>query len=240
MVENQGIHFIFILCKCVQTHARVSGEIKTAINVRMISGSVVTSHSTLQIIMIQPFPVLTTERLLLRQFTDNDLENVFKGLSHPDIIKYYGVSYDSLEAAKAQMVFFADLEKNETGIWWAVCSRDNSVFYGAGGLNSRSKEHRKAEIGFWLLTGHWGKGIMTEAMPLIWNYGFDHLGLHRIEGIVESENIACKKAVEKLQFEYEGTMKECEIKNGRFISLDIYAKFKQEEGEGGGVESRIG
>lgn len=124
------------------------------------------------------------------------------------------------------MKFFRDLEKNNTGIWWAVCSIDNHEFYGAGGLNSLSKQHKKAEIGFWLLTEHWGKGIMKEALPLIWNYGFDTLELHRIEGIVESENLVCKKAIEKLGFEYEGTMKECEFKNGRFISLDMYAKFR--------------
>lgn len=170
------------------------------------------------------FPEIKTARLLLRQFVDSDLENVFKGLSHPDIIKYYGVSYETLEATKAQMTFFADLEKNETGIWWAVCSPDNKIFYGAGGLNSLSKEHKKAEIGFWLIPGFWGKGIMTEAMPLICNYGFDRLGLHRIEGIVETENNNCKNAMAKLDFTLEGTMKECEIKNGQFISLDIYAK----------------
>jgi len=172
------------------------------------------------------FPILKTERLLLRQFAESDLENVFNGLSHPDIIKYYGVSYPTLEATKAQMEFFADLEKNETGIWWAVCSPDNQLFYGAGGLNSLSKEHKKAEIGFWLLPDYWGKGFMTEAMPLICNYGFDTLGIHRIEGIVETENLLCKKAMEKLRFQHEGTMRECEIKNGKFISLDIYAKLK--------------
>ncbi len=172
------------------------------------------------------FPILKTERLLLRQFIDSDLGNVFRGLSHPDIIKYYGVSYQTLEATKAQMKFFADLEENETGIWWAVCSPDNKTFYGGGGLNSLSKEHKKAEIGFWLLSDYWGKGFMTEAMPLICNYGFNQLGIHRIEGIVETENLLCKKAMEKLQFVHEGTMKECEIKNGKFISLDIYAMLK--------------
>lgn len=176
--------------------------------------------------MTTKFPILRTERLLLRQFVDDDLENVFKGLSHPDIIKYYGVSFQTLEATREQMTFFADLEKNETGIWWAVCSADNTIFYGAGGLSSLSKEHRKAEIGFWLISDFWGNGIMKEAMPLLCDYGFDNLGLHRIEGFVESENKNCKNAMAKLDFQHEGTMKECEIKNGKFISLDIYAKLK--------------
>ena len=176
--------------------------------------------------MPEDFPVIKTNNLLLRQFVDSDLENVFKGLSHPDVIKYYGVSYTSLEETKKQMIFFADLEKNETGIWWAICSLDNKIFYGAGGLNGVIKEHKKAEVGFWLLPEYWHKGIMTEAMPLICNYGFNKLGLHRIEGIVETENENCKKAIAKLNFKYEGTMIECEIKNGKFISLDMYAKIK--------------
>ena len=150
--------------------------------------------------MTTEFPIIKTKRLLLRQFVESDLESVFKGLSHPDIIKYYGVSYQTLEDTKEQMTFFADLEKNETGIWWAVCSADNKTFYGAGGLNSLSKEHKKAEIGFWLISEFWGDGIMKEAMPLICNYGFNSLGLHRIEGLVETENKNCKKAMAKLDF----------------------------------------
>lgn len=167
--------------------------------------------------------LLKTDRLLLRAFQESDIENVFKGLSDPIVTKYYGISFDSLAATKEQMTWFKNLEKEGTGKWFAVCSLDNQQFYGAGGLNNLSKEHKKAEIGFWLLKEFWGQGIMKEAMPLICNYGFNELALHRIEGFVESENTNCKKVMDQLNFNYEGTMKDCEIKNGKFISLDIYA-----------------
>lgn len=170
------------------------------------------------------FPVLSSQRLILRQITHSDLENIFLGLSHPDVIKYYGVSFSSLEETKEQMVWFDDLEKKGTGIWWAVCSKIDGAFLGAGGLNDLTLKNKKAEIGFWLLPEHWGKGIMTEAMPLILNHAFDVIGLHRIEGFVDSENVNCKRALSKLAFNFEGTMKDFEIKNGKFVSLDIYAK----------------
>ncbi len=179
-----------------------------------------------QKIMKKEFPAIKTERLLLRQFADSDLENVFKGLSHPEVIKYYGVNFQTLEATKEQMSFFADLEKNDSGIWFAICSADNKTFYGAGGLNNLSKEHKKAEIGFWLIPNFWGQGIIKEAIPLICKYGFGSLGLNRIEAFVESENKNCKSVMAKLDFQYEGTMKNCEIKNGKFISLGIYVKLK--------------
>ncbi|WP_066836750.1 GNAT family N-acetyltransferase [Rufibacter ruber] len=170
------------------------------------------------------FPELRTERLLLRRFQPSDLENVFRGLSHPDVINYYGVNYTSLEDTQTQLDWFWANERQQTGIWWAVCSADNQLFYGAGGLSSISLAHKKAEIGFWLLPEYWGQGIMPEAMPLIFGYAFGPLGLHRIEGLVETENEICKKAVRKLHFTHEGTMVDCEIKNGRYISLDIFAK----------------
>jgi [ribosomal protein S5]-alanine N-acetyltransferase len=174
--------------------------------------------------MSSPFPTIRTDGLLLRAFEENDLDNVFLGLSHPEVIKYYGVHYDSRESAKGQMSWFAKLQNDGTGIWWAVCSPDNAVFYGAGGLNNLHKEHKKAEIGFWLLPEFWSQGYMTKVIPLIVDYGFQILGLHRIEAMVETENQNCKKVMAKLDFILEGTLHECEIKNGKWISLDIFAK----------------
>ncbi len=174
--------------------------------------------------MKEAFPLIKTERLLLRQFTDNDLENVFAGLSNPNVVRYYGVSYTSLEDTKLQIKYFADLEQNDTGIWWAICAANNQTFYGAIGLNNLLKQHRKAEIGFWLLPDFWGTGIMSEAIPLVCDYGFSHFGLHRIEAMVETKNINSKNIMEKMQFTHEGTMKDAEIKNAAFISLDLYAK----------------
>jgi len=172
------------------------------------------------------FPVFETSSLLLRQFEDSDLDNVFLGLSHPDVVKYYGIQYDSREDTKKQLDWFAELGTNETGIWWAICSLDNHVFYGAGGLNDWNKKHHKAEIGFWMLPQHWGKGIIKEAIPIILEYGFDKMRIHRIEAIVETENLNCQRVMDKLDFIHEGTLKECEFKNGRWISLDIYAKLR--------------
>lgn len=172
--------------------------------------------------MKKEISTIKTNRLLLREITDFDLENIYNGLSNPEVIKYYGISFNSLEATKEQMTWFADSKQ----FWWAICSIDNETFYGAGGLNDLSKEHKKAEIGLWLLPDFWGNGIMREVMPLICNYGFEKLGIHRIEGFVESENKNCKKAMEKFDFQHEGLMKDCEIKNGKFISVDIYSKLK--------------
>ncbi len=63
---------------------------------------------------------------------------------------------------------------------------------------------------------------MKEAFPLISDYGFKQLKLNRIEGFVETENTNCKKALSKLDFQLEKTLKNCEMKNGELISVDVY------------------
>jgi ribosomal-protein-alanine N-acetyltransferase len=170
--------------------------------------------------MNNEFPTIKTDRLLLREITDLDLENIFNGLSNPNVIQHYGISFDSLDATKEQMVWFADKKQ----MWWAICSLDNKIFYGAGGLNDIDDKENKAEIGLWLLPDFWGKGIMKEALPLISDYGFEKIKLSRIEGFVEADNLNCKNAMSKLDFVNEGTMKDCEMKNGKLISVDVYGK----------------
>lgn len=170
------------------------------------------------------FPVLTTERLVLRRFQPDDIESVYKGLSHPEVIRHYGVSYDSLEATQEQMDWFVSIEKEETGIWWAVCNKQDQAFLGAVGFNNRSKENCKIEIGYWLLPEYWGSSIIKEAGLVACEYVFQIMSVHRIEAVVETENLNSKKIMNKLGFELEGIMRDCEIKDGRFISLEMYAK----------------
>ncbi|MGM9476295.1 GNAT family N-acetyltransferase [Pedobacter sp. GSP4] len=167
---------------------------------------------------------LHTDRFLLRQFQPDDLPNVFKGLSHPDVIRYYGVSYTSLEASKEQLSWFNTLQQYETGIWWAICNKANLTFVGAIGFNDLNKAEQKAEIGFWLLPEYWGAGIIKEVAASVCHFAFQNLNLKCIEAIVERENENCRRALQKLGFNYLGTRENCEIKNGKYISLESYLK----------------
>jgi ribosomal-protein-alanine N-acetyltransferase len=167
--------------------------------------------------------MFNTENLLLRPIRDTDIEHVFKGLSHPEVIRYYGVTFSSLEETEVQMQWYAALEKEKTGQWWAICDPDDQSFYGAIGLNDIRPQHHRAEIGFWLLPEYWGKGLTLEAANAVCKYGFAEMGLHRIYAYVETENINSKRVLQKLKFEYEGTLKGCEWKNEKWIDLDIFA-----------------
>jgi ribosomal-protein-alanine N-acetyltransferase len=173
---------------------------------------------------VNPFPVLRTERLLLRQILQSDINEIFRGLSHPEVIKHYGISFKTLEASQEQMDWYANMILEDTGRCWAICSPDNAHFYGVVTLVFWKKEHRKAETGYWIFPEHWGKGIVSEALEKVLEYGFSEMNLHRVSAESEDDNAGSIGVLKKLGFVHEGTMQECEIKNGRFINLDIYAK----------------
>lgn len=167
--------------------------------------------------------IITSERLQYRPIEQDDIERIYEGLSHPKVIPHYGVSFSTIEATQEQMDWYADLHKNQKGAWFALLEIQSGDFVGAGGFNDWDHEHAKAEIGFWLLPEYWGLGYMQEGMKRLCNYGFDTMKLHRIEGFVDAGNKNCKKAMAKLPFTHEGCMKDCERKNGEWVSVDIFA-----------------
>ena len=170
------------------------------------------------------FPEIITTRLLLRKIISSDQPKIFEALSHPDVIKYYGVSYSTLESSGTQMEFYNDLLVNETGIWWGICYKDDpGEIIGACGFNNFDKQHKNVEIGYWLLPAKQGAGIMLECMPPIIQYAFDNMQVHRITAIVETGNERSERLLHQFRFQYEGMLRDAEIKNGRFISLRYFA-----------------
>ena len=168
-------------------------------------------------------PALTTSRLQLRLIEPSDADFILKGLSDKRVTAYYAVHYDTPEAVQEQMQFYQNLLDNQTGAWWCFSRKGDTELIGACGLNNISREHRKGEIGFWLFPEHWGNGYIPEAAAAVLNYGFEQLKLHRIEAIVEGGNEQSGRVLQKLGFTYEGKLRECEIKNGRFIDLHYYS-----------------
>jgi ribosomal-protein-alanine N-acetyltransferase len=166
---------------------------------------------------------LRSERIVLRTISPGDQEHVFRGLSHPDVVRYYGVRFDSPEATQEQMAWYARLVREGTGHWWAIRSAENDSFLGAVGLNNIVAVHRRCELGFWLLPEHWNKGYVSDALPLVIAHAFSDLGLHRIMAEVEVANTASARVLERAGFVHEGTLRECEMKDGRYLSLAIYA-----------------
>ena len=171
---------------------------------------------------------METDRFLLKEITRGDINHIHKGLSNPEVTKYYAVHFPTLESTQEQMDWYEDLKKNGTGIWWGIWTKETDNFVGAGGFNGLDKDNHKAEIGLWLLPEFWGKGILSEVMPCLFKAGFENLNLNRIEGFVDAGNDKCRRALEKINFTYEGTMRQVELKDNAYLDVAIYSILKEE------------
>ena len=171
---------------------------------------------------------MQSKNYYLKEIEDSDIENIHRGLSNPEITKYYAVHFATLEETKEQMEWYSNLKKTGTGLWWGIYDKTDDQFCGAGGYNGLEKEHKKAEIGLWLLKEYWGRGILKEIMPVLFELGFTQLDLNRIEGYVLHENAKCKKGLSKINFTHEGTLREFEYKNEEKTDVDIYSILKSD------------
>jgi ribosomal-protein-serine acetyltransferase len=78
---------------------------------------------------------------------------------------------------------------------------------GSMGFHEIDNINNKAAIGYWLDKDFQGKGIMTKCVQTIIQYGFEELGLNRIEILCEVTNIKSKAIPERLNFTFEGTLR---------------------------------
>lgn len=160
---------------------------------------------------------------LLEPIKREDQAFVFRGLSNPDVIRYYGVSYDSLEATAEQMDFYEQLVAEKSGASWKLVDRKSGIPLGVVAGYLYQATHQRIEIGFWLVPEFQGKGIMKSILPVFIQLLTDQFDLHRIEAMVETENVACCRLLEKAGFQNEGVLRDYEIKNGKRISLAVYS-----------------
>ncbi|MFO1445104.1 GNAT family N-acetyltransferase [Bacillus sp. Bva_UNVM-123] len=175
------------------------------------------------------FPILETDRLILRQVTKDDASSILKYLSDTDVMKYFGLEpFKSIDEALDEISWYQTIFENETGIRWGITLKDQDEVIGSCGFLNMVSQHFRSEIGFELSREHWGKGIAGEALKAVLTYGFEQMNLQRIEALIEPPNIPSQKLVERQGFRREGLLRSYEFTCGKFDDLYMYSLLKQE------------
>lgn len=156
------------------------------------------------------FPVLETERLVLREITMDDLDWYMEHFSRPEMIEGQGFpGPESREVAEKELhQYIVDLFKNRDGFRWGVTLKGDPRLIGSLGFYKwvRPSGHM-AETGYDLDREHWGKGVMSEAMRAMIDFGFERMRLTRIEAIVYVSNRNSWGMLERLGFRREGILR---------------------------------
>ena len=157
---------------------------------------------------------IETERLILREIEESDIQGMFQLESDPLVQKYLGNNpVKTIEEAQA-IIQHIRKQYRENGIGrWAVIEKSTNEFIGWSGLKLEKnlrKEFHYYDLGYRFRKEFWGKGIATETAVESLKYGFNQMNLKEIGAAAHPENIASNKILQKVglklidHFEYVG------------------------------------
>jgi len=174
------------------------------------------------------FPVLETDRLILREIKPEDVKEVYEIRASKDVMKYFGKDpLKSIKDAEELIKITTDGFKNKEGIRWGITLKGSDKLIGSGGIWRILKPHLRGEIGYELSPDYWQKGIMSEAIAEMIRFSFEKMNLHTIEANLDPANIASIKLLEKSGFVKEGHIKESYYQNGAFTDTAVYSIIKK-------------
>ena len=148
-----------------------------------------------------PFPILTTERLTLRQLSTDDRQDILALRSDSEINKYLDREPSkTIDDAINFIKKVNDNIKNNNSIYWVISLTSTKTFVGTICLFDFSNEKNSCEIGYELMTKFQSQGIMKEATERVIDYAFQTLQFQKITAFTHNGNLNSTKLLTKLNF----------------------------------------
>jgi RimJ/RimL family protein N-acetyltransferase len=166
---------------------------------------------------------IKTERLVLREFTQDDFEPVQRYASNSNVVRYMEWGHNTERDTKR---FIQDAIKKQV-----VKPRENyelaitldSQLIGGTGIIIKSRNDGEAEIGYCIDEPYWGKGVGSEVAEALIKHCFEELDVHRVIATCDSENIGSYRVMEKNGMTREGLLRENKLIKGRRRDTLIYS-----------------
>lgn len=152
-----------------------------------------------------PWEILDTERCLIRETIEDDIDEFYEIYAHPSITRFMENLFPDRES---EQLYITSYRKNvyefyEYGIW-TVISKQIGQIIGRAGLTMR-EEFEEPELGFVIGTSWQGKGYAYEVCMAILSYGRSELGFQKVQAFVQPGNTASLRLLHKLGFSMKGT-----------------------------------
>lgn len=174
------------------------------------------------------FPVLETERLMLREITNKDVHAIYNCFSNEEVTRYYGQDpLLNIKQAEEMVNFFSESFLNKRGIRWGIEKKGEQGIIGTVGFNAWTPNHKRAEIGYEIFPDFWRNGYASEAIHKVISYGFNMMNLSRIGAVVFLANEASNQLLSKSGFQKEGILKDYMFQNGESHDTYVYSLLKR-------------
>jgi len=155
----------------------------------------------------------TKDADLLFNLIESNREHIGKWLKFPNITLSADDSKRFIESVRTRFA------RNE-GYWLGIWMEEKLV--GSIGFLYLDQENKKTEIGYWIGKEYEGRGIISKSIKVFIDYAFNNLAFNKIEIGVATENLRSRSIPEKLGFKLEGTIRDYEYLNGKYLDRLIY------------------
>jgi RimJ/RimL family protein N-acetyltransferase len=179
--------------------------------------------------VLKPDYPIRTARLVLREFTESDLDTLHAYHSLPEVARFLLWEARTREESERSLRFRIEhptIEKEGDGVVFAV--EHDGELIGEVNLRWLSAEHGSGELGFIFDPRHHGHGYAREAATEVLRMAFEQLGLHRVIGRADARNTASGKLMERLGMRKEAHFVKNEIVKGEWADEVVYAMLEEE------------
>jgi len=170
------------------------------------------------------FPRFETERLILREIKPSDVKAIHAIFSVAEVAESYGLrAFKTIEENQQLIDYFTSRFKERCGLYWGILSKNEAHIIGICGYDNLIPYTDEITVIRYALSQiYWRQGIMTEALSAIIRFGFEEMGLNRIEALVALANTASINLLKKLRFlDSESVLKKLEPLKCQFSDINI-------------------
>ena len=175
---------------------------------------------------LQPDYPLRTDRLILRPHREDDLDDLLRFHSDPEVVRYIPWPVRDRAATQAALkTKTAQGTLTQPGQWLVLAMElaATGTVIGEVLLKWSGDEHRQGELGFALGRDHHGRGLAAEAATEVLRLGFEDLGLHRVSAVCIEENTASALLLQRLGFTRQARLVDNVHFKGRWVTQLVYA-----------------
>ena len=168
---------------------------------------------------------LSTERLIIRALTPNDVERHHVLFADPDVVRYLYFGPFDRPAAQEHLARRSIVDLPVEGGWinFGVEVKGEGVLIGELAMGFISATHAHYEVGYVFDPAHAGHGYATEGTALIVELAFSGLGAHRVSGRLDARNDPSARVLERLGMRREANFIENEYIKGEWTDELVYA-----------------
>lgn len=171
---------------------------------------------------------IETPRLVLKSITPELIHSFFEEKSQEALMLYFNTDLKGYNHLKE--MHEKGMETHRISLFYFLLfHKETAQCIGECGFHTWNNTHHRAELFYNLKEDFYKrKGLMTEALKNVLEFGFKELNLHRIEALTASWNLASIKLLENYNFTKEGTMREDYVVNDQNESSECYSLLKHE------------